>query len=139
MNTKRVGTLILALTSLCPCKHKIVQVLTNLVEPWQVGDQRLPLLHEMVSRNNSRRERTMSLPAFTHKNFSNRLNLFNKWHWSATLISGWYGERCTTLQTSNTMSNSFHIVLTSDASRDQYPENTAADFTMQLKSQLNLS
>lgn len=35
-------------TSLCPCKHKIVQVLTNLVEPWQVGDQRLPLLHEMV-------------------------------------------------------------------------------------------
>ena len=37
------------------------------------------------------------------------------------------------------MSNSFYIVLTSDASRDQYPENTAADFTMQLKSQLNLS
>ena len=36
------------------------------------------------------------------------------------------------------MSNSFYIVLTSDASRDQYPENTAADFTMQLKSQLNL-
>ena len=35
-------------TFLCPCKHKIVQVLTNLVEPWQVGDQRLPLLHEMV-------------------------------------------------------------------------------------------
>ena len=35
-------------TSLCPCKHKIVQVLTNLVEPWQVGDQRSPLLHEMV-------------------------------------------------------------------------------------------
>ena len=32
-------------TSLCPFKHKIVQVLTNLVEPWQV---RLPLLHEMV-------------------------------------------------------------------------------------------
>ena len=35
-------------TSLCPCKHNIVQVLTNLVEPWQVGDERLPLLHEMV-------------------------------------------------------------------------------------------
>ena len=37
------------------------------------------------------------------------------------------------------MSNSFYIVLTIDARRDQYPENTAADFTMQLKSQLNLS
>ena len=51
----------------------------------------------------------------------------------------WYRERCTTLQTSNTTSHSFYIVLTSDASRDQCPENMAADFTMQLKSQLNLS
>ena len=37
------------------------------------------------------------------------------------------------------MSNSFYIVLTSDASSDQYPKHTTADFTMQLKSQLNLS
>ena len=37
------------------------------------------------------------------------------------------------------MSNSFYIVLTSDASRDQYPADTAADFTMQLTSELNLS
>ena len=64
-------------TSLCPCKHKIVQVLTNLVEPWQVGDQRLPQLHEIwklwkVSRNNSRRERLMLLLAFMHKDNSNR-------------------------------------------------------------------
>ena len=36
------------------------------------------------------------------------------------------------------MSNSFYIVQTSDAIRDQYPENTASDFTMQLKSQLYL-
>nr|DAC81410.1 TPA_asm: penton-1 [Rhodactis coral adintovirus] len=33
---------------LCPCKHKVIQLQTNLVEPWQVGDKRLPLLHEMV-------------------------------------------------------------------------------------------
>ena len=29
-------------------------MLTNLVEPWQVGDQRLPLLHEMVLRGQFR-------------------------------------------------------------------------------------
>ena len=34
--------------SLCPCKQTLLQVQTNLVEPWQVGDKRLPLLHEMV-------------------------------------------------------------------------------------------
>ena len=33
---------------LCPCKHKVIQVQTNLEEPWQVGDKRLPMLHEMV-------------------------------------------------------------------------------------------
>nr|DAC81411.1 TPA_asm: penton-2 [Rhodactis coral adintovirus] len=37
------------------------------------------------------------------------------------------------------MTNSFYIVLTSDASRDQYPENKAADFKMQLPNQLHLS
>ena len=58
-------------TSLCPCKHNIVQVLTNLVEPWQVGDQRLPLLHEMAPCGKFR-EGMMSVIAFTHKNFSNR-------------------------------------------------------------------
>ena len=26
----------------------MIQVQTNLVEPWQVGDKRLPLLHEMI-------------------------------------------------------------------------------------------
>ena len=40
--------------SLCPCKLKLVQVLTNLVEPWQVGEQRLPPLHEMVPRGQFR-------------------------------------------------------------------------------------
>ena len=57
----------------------------------------------------------------------------------SSFISGWYRECCTTLQMSSTISNSFCIVLTSDASRNQYPEDTAADFTMQLTSQLNLS
>ena len=32
----------------CPCKHKAIQVQANLVEPWQVVDKRLALLHEMV-------------------------------------------------------------------------------------------
>ena len=40
---------------------------------------------------------------------------------------------------SSTISNSFYIVLTSDASRDQYPENIVADFTMQLTSHLAIS
>ena len=34
--------------SLCSCKQRLVQVQTNLVEPWQVGDKCLPLLHEMI-------------------------------------------------------------------------------------------
>ena len=33
---------------LCSCKQRLVQVQTNLVEPWRVGDKRLPLLHEMI-------------------------------------------------------------------------------------------
>ena len=37
------------------------------------------------------------------------------------------------------MTNSFYIVLTSEASKDQYPGNKPADFTMQLTSQLHLS
>ena len=99
-------------TFLCPCKHKIVQLLTNLVEPWQVGDQRLPLLHEMVPYRNFRetileeKERCHYLPLRT-KTFQTVEIYLTKWHWSATLISGWYRERCTTLQTSNTISNSF--------------------------------
>ena len=57
--------------SLCPCKLKLVQVLTNLVEPWQVGEQRLPLLHEMVPRGQFRetileeREQCQYLPLRT--------------------------------------------------------------------------
>ena len=34
--------------SLCSCKQRMLQVQTDLVEPWQVGDKRLPLLHEMI-------------------------------------------------------------------------------------------
>ena len=37
------------------------------------------------------------------------------------------------------MSNSFHIVVTSDASTEQHPENKAANFKMQLPNQLHLS
>ena len=37
------------------------------------------------------------------------------------------------------MSNSFHIVVTSDASTEQHPENKAASFKMQLPNQLHLS
>ena len=37
------------------------------------------------------------------------------------------------------MTNRFYIVMTGDASKDQYPENKPADFTMQLTSQLHLS
>ena len=37
------------------------------------------------------------------------------------------------------MTNSFYVILTSDARRDQYPGNKPADFTMQLTSQLHLS
>jgi len=37
------------------------------------------------------------------------------------------------------MSNSFHIVVTSDASTKQNPENKVASFTMQLPNQLHLS
>ena len=34
--------------SLCSCKQRLVQVQSNLVEPWQVGDKRLPLLLDMI-------------------------------------------------------------------------------------------
>ena len=34
--------------SLCRCKHRLVQVHTNLIEPWQVGNKKLHLLHRMV-------------------------------------------------------------------------------------------
>ena len=37
------------------------------------------------------------------------------------------------------MSNSFHIVVTIDASTEQHPENKAANFKMQLSNQLHLS
>ena len=37
------------------------------------------------------------------------------------------------------MTNSFYMVLTSDASLDQYPENKPSEFKMQLPSQLHLS
>lgn len=36
--------------SLCSCRHKVVQVQTNIIESRQVGDKRLQLLHEMVPR-----------------------------------------------------------------------------------------
>lgn len=34
--------------SLCPCKKTLLQVQTNLVEPWQVSDKHVPLLYEIV-------------------------------------------------------------------------------------------
>lgn len=34
--------------SLCRCRHRVVQVQTNLIEPRQVGEKRLQLLHEMI-------------------------------------------------------------------------------------------
>ena len=37
------------------------------------------------------------------------------------------------------MSSSFYVVVASDASIDQYPENTPSSFKMQLPSQLHLS
>lgn len=37
------------------------------------------------------------------------------------------------------MTDNFYLVMTSDASLSQYPENNAADFTTQLPSQLHLS
>lgn len=43
------GTFLIASSvSLCRCRHKVVQVQTNLIEPRQVGEKRLPLLHELV-------------------------------------------------------------------------------------------
>ena len=115
-----------------------VQVLTNLLEPWQVGDQSLPLLHELVRREHFQ-ETTMPVLASTYKDLSDRWNVFNKRLWTADFIFGRYHERCTTLSVSSTMTNSFYIVLTSDASRKQYPENKTADFTMQLTNQLHLN
>ena len=40
--------------SLCRCKHRVVQVHTNLIEPWQVGDTLLSLLHEMAPHGSFR-------------------------------------------------------------------------------------
>ena len=43
------GTFLIPLTvSFCRCRHRVVQVQTNLIEPRQVGEKRLQLLHEMV-------------------------------------------------------------------------------------------
>ena len=47
--------------SLCRCKHRVVQVHTNLNEPWQVGDTPLSLLHEMVPHG-SLRQTVMEQP-----------------------------------------------------------------------------
>jgi len=47
--------------SLCHCRHKVVQVQTNLIEPRQVGEKRLQLLHEMVP-NGLFREMLMEEP-----------------------------------------------------------------------------
>ena len=45
------GTFLIPLTvSLCRCTHKVVQVQTYLIEPRQVGEEQLHLLHEMVPR-----------------------------------------------------------------------------------------
>ena len=35
-------------TLVCHCRHKVVQVQTSLIEPSQVGEKRLQLLHKMV-------------------------------------------------------------------------------------------
>ena len=44
------GTFLIPLTvSLCRCTHRVVQVQTNLIEPYQVGEEQLHLLHEMVA------------------------------------------------------------------------------------------
>ena len=99
--------------SLCSCKQRLVQVQTNLVEPWQVGDKRLPLLHEMIP--------------------------LGEWIRSNAIIFRRYRQRRFTFPPSINMTNSFYMVLTSDASLTQYPENKAADFKMQLPSQLHLS
>ena len=48
--------------SLCHCRHKVVQVQTSLIEPRQVGEKRLQLLHEMVPRGLFR-EMIMEEPA----------------------------------------------------------------------------
>lgn len=37
------------------------------------------------------------------------------------------------------MANSFYMVLTIDANLEKYPENKAAEFKMQLPSQMHLS
>ena len=43
------GTFVIPLNvSICRCKHRVVQVQTNLTEPRQVGEKRLHLLHDMV-------------------------------------------------------------------------------------------
>ena len=60
------GTFVIPLTvSLCHCKHRLVQVQTNLIEPRQVGEKRLHLLHEMVPRGLFR-ETMMEEPEHIH-------------------------------------------------------------------------
>ena len=51
--------------SLCHCRHKVVQVLTSLIEPRQVGEKRLQLLHEMVPHGLFR-ETLMEEPGRVH-------------------------------------------------------------------------
>ena len=57
--------------SLCLCKQRLLQVQTNLVEPWQVGDKRLPLLHKIIPLGSFRetfleeREHIVHLPLWT--------------------------------------------------------------------------
>ena len=70
--------------SFCSCKQRLVQVQTNLLKPWQVGDRRLRLLHEMIPLGSFRetllkeREHTVYLPLRT-KIFQTIRNLFNEW------------------------------------------------------------
>ena len=70
--------------SLCSCKQRLVHVKTNLLKPWQVGDRRLPLLHEIVPLGSFRetlleeREHIVYLPLRT-KIFQTIRNLFNGW------------------------------------------------------------
>ena len=58
--------------------------------------------------------------------------------WWADLIFKRYCQRGTTLSSSKTMTNSLNLVLTSDASLEQFPENNAAEFKMQLPNQMHL-
>ena len=112
-----------------------MQAFTNLVEPWQVGDQRLPLLHEIVPYGKfqetilQEKKQCHYLPLRTQTFQTIEIYLTN--------AIGQLLSRCTTLQTSSSLTNSLYNLLTRDASRDLYPENSAAHFKMQLTIQLN--